>query len=161
MQRLLLVIILASTVFNSYAQRSTSDTIVMVKRFGGYQYFKNDRQMSMPQLEKMFLDNEKAYKEIRAARAASTTSSVLGYIGGFCIGWPIGTAIGGGKPMWGMAAVGAGITAISIPISISANKKARSAVARYNAGITSNSSILLKEVKLNFGNDGIGLVMKF
>ena len=161
MQRLLLLVILTSTIFNSYAQRSTSDTIVMVKRFGGYQYFKNDRQMSMPQLEKMFLDKEQAYKEIKASRAASTTSSVLGYIGGFCIGWPIGTALGGGKPMWGMAAVGAGITAISIPLSIRANKKARSAVARYNDGVTSNSSILLKEVKLNFGNNGIGVVMKF
>lgn len=30
---------------------------------------------------------------------------ILSYAGGFMIGWPIGTAIGGGKPAWALAGI--------------------------------------------------------
>lgn len=162
---LLLFTVLITTAAASFAQnvssRPASDSIVIVKRFGGYQFFKNDRQMSMSQLQTMFQDNDQAYKEIKASRSAATASSVIGYAGGFLIGWPLGTAVGGGKPVWALAAVGAGLTAVSIPLSIHAKKKARSAVAKYNAGLTSSSSVLIKEVKLNFSSDGMGVVLKF
>jgi hypothetical protein len=166
MQRIVLLFtVLITSAATSLAQngfsRPTSDSIVIVKRMGGYQFYKNDRQMSMSKLQTMFQDNDQAYKEIKSARSAATASSILGYAGGFFIGWPLGTAMGGGKPMWGLAAVGAGLTAISIPLSINAKKKARSAVSKYNAGLTSGASALFKEVKLNFSNDGMGVVLKF
>lgn len=166
LQRILLLLtIFLSTVASSEAPlayaRNTSDSIVIIKRFGGYQFFKNDRHVSMSQLQTMFQDNDRAYKELKSSRSAATPSSVLGYAGGFLIGWPLGTAIGGGKPVWALAAVGAGLTAVSIPLSIKAGKKAKSAVATYNAGLNSGSSIRIKEMKLNVSNNGVGVLMRF
>ena len=37
------------------------------------------------------------------------------------VGHSIGTAIGGGDPEWALAGVGAGLIAVAIPISSSAN----------------------------------------
>src|SRR5687768_322902 len=138
MQRILLLIaVLIITVTTSTAQnantKTSSDSILIIKKFGGYQFYKNDRQLNMNQLQAVLEVNNEAYKDIKSARSATTFSSILGYAGGFLIGWPIGTAMGGGKPKWAMAAVGAGLTAISIPLSISAKKKARSAVSKYNS----------------------------
>jgi hypothetical protein len=166
MQRILLLIaVLITTVTTSTAQnantKTSSDSILIIKKFGGYQFYKNDRQLNMNQLQAVLEVNNEAYKDIKSARSATTFSSILGYAGGFLIGWPIGTAMGGGKPNWTMAAVGAGLTAISIPISISAKKKARSAVSKYNSGLTSNSSAGFKELKLKLTDDGIGVVLKF
>ena len=60
---------------------------------------------------------------------------ILSYAGGFMIGWPIGTAIGGGKPAWALAGIGGGLVAVAIPLSISSNKKMETAVRQYNAGL--------------------------
>ncbi len=166
MQRILLLIaVLITTVTASTAQntntKTSSDSILIIKKFGGYQFYKNDRQLNMNQLQTVLEVNNEAYKDIKSARSVTTFSSILGYAGGFLIGWPIGTAIGGGKPNWAMAGVGAGLTAISIPLSISAKKKAKSAVVKYNSGLTSNPSAGVKELKLKLTNEGIGVVLKF
>ena len=92
------------------------------------------------------------------AKSNYGAGSVVGFIGGFLIGWPIGTAIGGGEPEWGLLAAGVGITAISIPIMSSAKKKMTEAVNIYNSGLKSTSS-----TRLNFKASGnvVGFVLKF
>lgn len=62
---------------------------------------------------------------------------IFSYAGGFMIGWPIGTAIGGGDPNWGIAAAGVGCVLLSIPLANGYKKNAKEAVSIYNNGFIS------------------------
>ena len=110
-----------------------SDSVEMRKVFGGYQFYHEGKQLKIKQLEELLKPNELAYQQIRSSRSSRTIAAILGYAGGFMIGWPLGTAIAGGKPNWALAGVGAGLAAVSIPIGASANKKMKKAVSIYNA----------------------------
>lgn len=113
--------------------QSRTDSVEMRKVFGGYQFYHEGKQLKIKQLEELLKPNELAYRQIRSSRSSRTISAILGYAGGFMIGWPLGTAIAGGKPNWVLAGAGAGLAAISIPIGASANKKMKNAVSIYNS----------------------------
>jgi hypothetical protein len=99
----------------------------------------------------------KAYEEMRVAKRNYDYGSAFAGVGGFLIGWPLGTAFAGGEPQWALAGVGAGLIAISIPFSSGYKRHARNAVANYNAGRCAETS------QLEFGttSSGIGLIMRF
>jgi len=69
------------------------------------------------------------------ARNQYVWTSVLGGAGGFFIGYPLGTALGGGDPNWTLAAVGAGFIAVAIPVGSAANRNANQAVDIYNQSL--------------------------
>lgn len=77
---------------------------------------------------------------MKKAQSSNSIANVMGFIGGGLIGWPIGTAIGGGDAQWALASAGAALVAIAIPISYGAHKKAKKAVEIYNSGISSVNS---------------------
>ena len=86
----------------------------------------------------------------------------MGYAGGFLIGYPVGTAIGGGEPKWAMAGIGAGLLIIAIPISSGANKKVKKAIRLYNKSLI---PITYHKPSPSFSlettQNGIGVVMRF
>ena len=110
-----------------------TDAVEIRKVFGGYQFYHEGKQIKLTQLEDLLRSNEQAYQQIKSSRSSRTISAILGYAGGFMIGWPLGTAIVGGKPNWALAGAGAGLAAVSIPISASANRKMKKAVSIYNS----------------------------
>lgn len=73
-----------------------------------------------------------AHSYMQKAKRKSGLLTPLGYVAGALIGWPLGTAIAGGKPEWGMAGVGAGLIVAAIPLSNSYSRNARRAVSIYN-----------------------------
>ena len=103
--------------------------------------------------------NEQAYKQMRSAQTTLTLTSVIGFAGGFMVGWPIGAAIAGGEPNWALA--GAGLIAISIPLSIKFNKQAKQAVDNYNNGLQARSFWDKRELKLAVKGNGLGLMLYF
>ena len=76
--------------------------------------------------------DEQAYPVFTKAMANYNAAQVLGFVGGFLVGWPLGTAIGGGDPNWGLAAGGGALILASIPLSVSFKKHAETAVSIYN-----------------------------
>jgi hypothetical protein len=86
---------------------------------------------------------------------------MLSCAGGFMVGWPIGTAIGGGDPEWAMAGIGAGLIVIAIPISSKFNKQAKLAVDTYNGGLPSSSFWDKNELRVSVTGSGIGLALRF
>ena len=105
-------------------------------------------------------NNAVAMGYLKSAKGNSGFATVLGYAGGFLIGYPIGTAIGGGKPNWMLAAVGCGLIVIDIPIVSSANKKVRKAVNAYNHEETT-SRIEKYDIRLGMNQNGMGLAFRF
>lgn len=136
--------------------------IVIEKVFGGNTYTQNGDHMTMKDLVKTMQSNKQAFDLIKNAQSNNTLASIVGFAGGGLIGWPIGTAVGGGDANWTLVGIGAGLVAIAIPISSSANKKATQAVELYNSSLNSTSFYEFKpEFKILANGNGIGLSMNF
>ena len=135
--------------------------ITMEKKFGGYQFYQDQQMLKMPQLVNIMQSNQAASIEIKKAKSSNTWSTVFACAGGFMVGWPLGTAIGGGEPEWAMAGIGAGLIVVAIPIANKANKHAKNAVDIYNGGISANTGSNKFELNCTFTGNGIGLVLNF
>jgi uncharacterized protein YcfJ len=139
--------------------QSTSDSITIVKKGPGTSFYQNSKKLTTKELTEITRSNSEAFKEMTAAKTNQAAGTVFGFIGGFLVGWPLGTAIGGGDPNWTLAAVGAGFIGVSIPFSIAYTKRATRAVDIYNADTRTSSK---NKLQLNFGvsQNRIGLKMK-
>lgn len=129
------------------------------KVFGGYLFEQEGQRLTMGQLVYKMQVHPESYALIKKASSGNTLASVIGFVGGGLIGWPIGAAIGGGDPNWALAGIGAGLIIVAIPISSSATQNARAAVDIYNTSIGESSSFY--EIRLNGTQNGIGLMMSF
>ena len=158
MKKTILIFILTLTTITI----CNAQKIEMKKVFGGYQYTQNGNQMTMGKLVKVMESNSEALKFMKKAKSNNVLASILGGAGGALIGFPIGTAIGGGDANWTLAGIGAGLVAIGIPISSGANKNAKKAVELYNTSLNSISFYKFKpEFKIVANGNGIGLSMNF
>lgn len=157
MKKLFFVMTFAFAISSISAQR-----IEMEKGFGGYKYTQDGNRLTMGALVKTMESNPEAHVLIKKAKGNNVFASILGGAGGFLIGYPLGTAIGGGDPNWVMAGIGAGLVIISIPISSGATKNARKAVDLYNASLPETSFYETKlEYRMVAGGSGVVLVVGF
>ncbi|MFY0599273.1 MAG: hypothetical protein JXR03_06345 [Cyclobacteriaceae bacterium] len=149
--------------FYDASSQTHPDIISTKKIFGGYQFSQYGKTIKMGQLPDRVQTNSEAFELAKSAKSSFIFANVLGAVGGFMIGWPLGTAAGGGDPQWTMLGIGASIAAISIPLSISSNKKAINAIEKFNGDLEKNTDTALNKIEFNLtlkGN-GIGLVMSF
>ncbi len=102
--------------------------------------------------------NPQAHATFKKAKTNFDAAGVLGFAGGFLIAFPIGTAIGGGNPEWGLAAGGVGLLLAAIPFNSAFKNHALNALDLYNNNITSS-----RRIKMNFYLAGTGgkLVIRF
>lgn len=154
--------ILTLTIVLSALTFCNAQKIEIEKVFGGYKYSQNGNFMTMRDLVKTMASNQQAFQLIKKAQSSNTLASIIGSLGGGLVGFPIGTAIGGGDANWTLAGIGAGLVAISIPISSKANKNAKSAVELYNTSLNSTSYNEFKpKFKISANGTGIGLCITF
>lgn len=154
----------AGCVFSSAMANSSihiSDTIEMRKKFGGNQFYENGRVLNMTQLKSRLSQDRQAFSEFKSARTANGIATVLGFTGGALIGWPLGTAIGGGEPEWALLGAGVGLVGVSVPFIVKANKKFKKSVDVYNSNLGNTSSPPAVEFRLGSTGKGVGLVMNF
>jgi len=161
MKRIAVVIILLSVACTFTFGQAATDSISMKKVFGGYQFYQGEKKLNMNRLVKAMKPNEQAYKEIKSAQSTYTLASIVGFAGGFMVGWPLGTAIGGGEPNWAMAGIGAGLIVVSIPITQNFNKKARKAVDSFNGGLQPSTFWEKSELRFTMSENGLGLTFRF
>ena len=161
MKKLAIIIGLITMTMSLAFGQTKTDSISMKKVFGGYQFYQGPESLSVKQLVKTMESNPEAYGLMKDAQSTYTLASVFGIAGGFLVGWPIGTAIGGGEPNWTLAGIGAGLIIVSIPISKKFNKQARQAVKSFNSNLEVSSLRKTNEWRLAMTDDGIGLVFKF
>lgn len=141
-------------------QEPVRDTIEIIKAGGGYKYKFNDQLLTLNSFEEVVLDNSTATEYFKKAKGTSGFISVLGYAGGFLIGYPIGTALGGGKANWTLAAVGCGLVAIAIPIASSADKNLLKAARAYNEG-KPISKVEPYDIRVGVNQNGLALAIRF
>jgi hypothetical protein len=158
MKKTILILTLAFTAVSI----CNAQKIEAKKVFGGYSFTQDGKPLSMKVMLQTLEPNQAAFDLMKKAQANNTLASIIGFAGGSLIGWPIGTAIGGGKPNWKLAGIGAGLVVIGIPISSTANKQAKQAIDLYNASPGSSTfQQPTPGLKLIASQDGIGLTMSF
>lgn len=152
-----ILIVALTTIFLCNAQKIEAEKVL-----GGYKYTQNEHRMTMYDLVKTMKPNPQAYDLIKKAQSNHVLASIIGAAGGGLVGWPIGTALGGGDPNWTLLGIGAGLIAVGIPISSSANKKVKQAVDLYNSSLNSTSFYEFKpDFKVMVKGNGIGFSMSF
>lgn len=118
---------------------TNAQKIEMEKVFGGYQFKQNDKTLLLKDMKEIMKENNEALALIQSAKTNQTWALVLGTAGGALVGFPIGTAIGGGDPEWALAGAGAALIVATIPIVKGFNRKTKKAVELYNAGVSTTS----------------------
>lgn len=155
-KNVLLLALFIMSLSSAFGQ-TEADSIAINKVFGGYQYSLRGLPLTMNQLRMSLQSNEEAQAQLKSAQSSYVLTMVFSYAGGFMVGYPIGTAIGGGDPNWKVAAIGLGLIAVAIPISRNFSTKTNQAVKTYNEGLTTTSSRTKKELKMTMTENGIGL----
>lgn len=153
-----LFLVLMLMTFTTFSQ-SANDSIEIRQSLGKV-YKQHGKNLSMKDLYAILGTNEKAVPEMNKSKANSTPALILACAGGAFIGWPVGTALGGGNPEWWLAGVGAGLIICSIPLITSANRHLCNAVIIYNSDL---KKIGIREPVLQIGasSTGVGISVRF
>lgn len=141
---------------------TTSDTPseITIKKGLTTRYYHQGVPLTNPELAGLLSLNKAAHAEYKKSKGSMAGAMILSFAGGFCIGWPIGTAIAGGDANWTLAAIGGGLILLSIPFTLDANKKVENAIDIYNGGLSRSSSAKPK-VLLGFSPNGAGIRLVF
>ena len=158
MKNALITLLFIFTIFNISAQNQV-DTIVVKKKMGVV-FMQNGRYLKPIQLLEITKSNTNAFKEMKIAKTNFDVGTVFGAIGGALVGYPIGTYLGGGEPVWELAAIGVGFIAISIPFSVAYSSHAKNAVRIYNSDLKNTTQNII-QFKIGITNNGLALKMKF
>ena len=135
MNKILIVLTISFFSFTSktLAQSSTLEQDTVQYQRSGI-FYKGVHYNKPPQIELILLKepNEQISSFLESYKSNRGASNVLGFIGGFGIGWSLGGTISGKPFNTGIFAGGAGVLLIGIIVNGSANNKLRQAVAEYN-----------------------------
>ena len=109
-----------------------AQTIAVYKTFGGLRFERDSVPISAKQVYTILEDVPEARAVFAQARVNSTIASVLGFAGGILIGFPLGSALVGADPEWGLALAGAALIGISIPFNKAFDRHSADAIDLYN-----------------------------
>jgi len=149
-------IILLCTLCISVTQFCLAQEIKMYKTFGGVRFEMDTLVLSPKQVLEILKDEPLAYEEFKKAKTHATLAGILGFTGGVLIGIPLGSAIAGGDPEWGLAAGGAALILGSIHFDRLFKGRAFHALELYNKKYTSRL-----EPSLYFYGTQARLVIRF
>lgn len=158
MKSFTIIILLALATLSLYSQ-GISDTI-QIRQSLGTQYLQHGKMLNPKKMLDIMQGNNGAYSEMIKAKDKYDISMIFGIPGGFFIGYPIGTLIGGGAPNLKLFAVGAALMVTSVVFSVSATKHATTAVGIFNEGLREKAYLKPKAV---FGmcKHGVGVTLRF
>lgn len=126
----------------------------------GKGYYYQGQPVLPKEIPELVKNSSEAYNLAKSANSSGGLAQVLGFVGGFMIGLPLGTMLAGGEPQWGLVGVGAAFIAIGIPMTASANKKMQQAIRIYNESLQEKPITGLK-LEVAGGPFGFGLKLRF
>lgn len=138
----------------------TTDSLTLKKQNGGYRLYSGTQQIPISSLGTAIKSNEQAYSQFQKAQTTNVLASIVAGVGGYIMGYQLGTAIKGGKSNWPLFGFGVGITALSIQLGKNYLKQIQASVNTYNQGLTSNPPPT-SELKMGFTTNGLTLALHF
>jgi hypothetical protein len=138
------------------------DTIEIIKKSIGYQYKYKGENLTLSQITTILEKNPTTVEFSKSVKSSSGLINVLGFAGGFCMGYGLAPLFYGRQPNLSLAGIGCGIIAVTIPITRSAENKLKRGVDIYNSNSTQAMVTLDQyEIKLAMIPNGMGVVIQF
>ena len=148
----LLFVGLAST----FAQ-NPSDTIAVEKnKF----YYHGMQIETMRQIKSLVASDELALKEVKKASVASGFSSVIGYLGGFALGYEVGCMFFGNFNPYVFGG-GLAVAGLSIGLGVVSNNHLKKGVAIYTSNLSKTAYGGGVEIDFGLVPGGVGLTLSF
>lgn len=146
---------------STFIQADHPKYLTYEKGGGGLIVKQGKRELNQSELFDVLNEEHESAVYVGRYKTKNVAGTVLGFVGGGLIGYPLGQAIGGGDPQWAIALAGVGVLAIAIPISISATKDVKTGIDVYNESLV--ASAFMPKPILHFGGQqhGVGLSLKF
>jgi hypothetical protein len=129
-KRIILLLLIISIAACINAQDRTE--IKIYKTFGGARFEMDTLVLSPKQVLQVLKIEPLAYEKFKRAKANYDVAGALGFAGGLLVGFPIGTAIAGGNPEWGMAIAGGVLIVGSFSLNSVFRSHAFEAIELYN-----------------------------
>lgn len=127
--------IILFVLFGQLGFAQSEKKLTLSKDFWGYKYLEGRNAISKQQAMRLLESNPEAIKLFKQGNSNLVPAGILGFAGGFMIGWPIGESLGGKKdPQWGLAAGGLALVIVGGVLEKSFQKKANQAFDLYNQG---------------------------
>lgn len=139
------------------SQTNFAQEIKAYKTFGGVRFEMDTLTLGLNQVLEIVKENPDAYTELKRAKRNYSAAGVCGFAGAILIIVPIGTALAGGSPEWGLAAGGAALLVASIPLTRSYRGHTMEALDLYN----SKYKISRIKPELQFYGTGAKLIIRF
>ncbi len=157
------ILLIAILVINSQkSQAQNNDSFYIKPSFWGYSFYKGTTKYSMNDMLEEVSPNKTTFALMKNAKNNYVFSQITSFTGGFLVGIPLGRALAGGEPNWALLGIGAGLIAISIPLTINFKKKANEALFRHNTFINNNASLNYKPAyRLGVGSNGLNFQVRF
>lgn len=159
MKKILLSSVFCCSILLAFSQ-SVTDTIEIKKSFLGPVFRQGGENLKMKDLLAITQSNPEAYRYMKKARNKNTVGSIFGGVGGFLVGYTVGTAIAGKDAKWAVAGVGAGLIGAGVLFSVDAGKNAKKAASTYNQALQNSGSGTMR-VEAILAANGIGIRLKF
>ncbi len=131
MKKTLLIVALF---ISGVATAQTNGKIEMKKDFLGYTFHQDSTELWPTDVLQVMEVNTEAFQEFKKARANHAAATLLGAMGGFMIGWPIGQAIAGKDSQWGLAVGGTALVLAGYSFDKTFKRHANKAISIYNGG---------------------------
>lgn len=125
-------LVLLSLFIICFYQIGLAQEIKAYKTFGGVRFEMDTVTLSLKQVLEIVKVNPEAYAELKRAKSNYNAAGVLGFAGAVLIALPLGTALAGGNPEWGLVAGGAGLILASIPFTTAFRGHTMKALDLYN-----------------------------
>jgi hypothetical protein len=142
-----------------------NDSITITTAKGGdIRGYKNGYLLTIPDYKDLFRNNPEALHEIKVANFDYKFGLYLDYIGGFVVGFCLGSAINGDHldASWGWTlGTGAAMAGLGMIIYSSGKSHHRKAVDIYNSAHRKQNLNETGELKIGFTNSGLGLAYRF
>ena len=130
----LLVFICAQDSF-SQDTKARDSILITGSAMGGMRFFQHGENMRLGQLSEILKPNPEAFAYFQKARMNNAFALIFSAIGGFAIGWELGSSLGSKSINWGIMGGGIGVAGLSFSFAIGAKRNISKAVRIYNASL--------------------------
>jgi len=133
----------------------------MEKSCGSYKFKQDGKILKLSEVVYKMKEDKKTYQLAKLGKSNYLISQIFGGVGGFMVGWNLGSAAAGKNISWTGMGIGGGLIAISIPFSIRGKKYMKKALKRYNAQFPETAGRIKIDYKLVVNGQGVGWVLSF
>jgi hypothetical protein len=140
---LLFVLLFVATLHSFSQDNKAMDTAVKTRDsitlagtgMSGIRFFRHGANLNMDRLTEILKPNPEATAYLKKAKTNGGFATFFSIVGGFAIGWELGSSLGGKSINWGVMGGGLGAVGLTIPFAIGTKQNALKAVRIYNASL--------------------------